>query len=242
MPSTTKLSDDVIAALGQYDTPTICNAIELFEVRPRTSGYMNHRIQSCFPKMPPMVGYAVTTTWRASKPADSVYEMLVRQVETLANLDGPGVMVFEDVDSPSVAATFGEVMCSTYKAAGAAGIITSGAGRDLEQVEALSFPAFTSSTICSHGYCSVIDRDVPVCIGGIEVKPGDLLHGDANGVTNIPHEIADQIPDVCAKFAEAESFVLEYCKGSSFTCEGYEKAFAELHRHVRTIADSIKIS
>ena len=58
-------------------------------------------------------------------------------VETLANLDGPGVMVFEDVDSPSVAATFGEVMCSTYKAAGAAGIITSGAFRSLHSARAI---------------------------------------------------------------------------------------------------------
>ena len=240
MSPTTKLPADVIAALGQYDTPTVCNAIELFEVRPRTVGYMNQSIKCCFPKMPPMVGYALTATFRASKPAGPVYEELAHQVEALIGLGAPGIMVFEDMDSPAVAATFGEVMCSSYKAAGAGGIITSGAGRDLEQVEALGFAAFAGSTICSHGYCSVLERDVPVCIGGIEVRPGDLLHGDANGVTTIPHEIADRIPDVCAKFAEAESNVLDYCKGSSFTRDGYEKASAQLRRQTKAIADSIK--
>ena len=240
MSVTTKLSADVIAALGKYDTPTVCNAIELFEVRPRTAGYMNQEIKCCFPKFPPMVGYALTATFRASKPAGAMYEALAHRVVQLTSLGAPGVMVFEDVDGSPVAATFGEVMCSSYKAAGAAGIITSGAGRDLEQVEALGFCAFTGSTICSHGYCSTIEHDVPVYVGGIEVRPGDLLHGDANGVTTIPHEVADQIPDVCAKFAEAESNVLDYCKGSTFTCEGYEKAAAELRRQMQLIAESIK--
>src|SRR5262249_43502521 len=44
--------------LRKFDTPTICNVVELFELRPRTAGYMSGRIQACFPKLPPMVGYA----------------------------------------------------------------------------------------------------------------------------------------------------------------------------------------
>ncbi len=41
-----------------------------------------------------------------------------------------------NIDEPTISATFGEVMCSTYKAFGAQGIVTSGAGRDIDQVEA----------------------------------------------------------------------------------------------------------
>ncbi|MBI3863583.1 MAG: RraA family protein, partial [Planctomycetia bacterium] len=51
-----KLSADTLAALGRFDTPTVCNAIELFEVRPRNTGFMNAGIKACFPHMPPMVG------------------------------------------------------------------------------------------------------------------------------------------------------------------------------------------
>mgnify|MGYP000355461772 CR=1 FL=1 len=56
------LPASLLEALGRYDTPTICNVIELFEVRPRHTGYLDARIQACYPKLPPMVGYACTAT------------------------------------------------------------------------------------------------------------------------------------------------------------------------------------
>ena len=67
----------------------------------------------------------------------------------MSQLDGPAVVVFQDLDNPAVGATFGEVMCSTYQAFGSAGLITSGGGRDLVQVREIGFPIFTGSTICS---------------------------------------------------------------------------------------------
>src|SRR6266550_2954763 len=51
---------EVLELLRKYDTPTVCNVVELFDVRPRTAGYTDGRIQACFPKLPPMVGYAAT--------------------------------------------------------------------------------------------------------------------------------------------------------------------------------------
>src|SRR5947209_11509532 len=139
---------DVLEKLRAFDTPTVCNVIELFELRPRTAGYLDGRIRACFPRLPPMVGYASTATFRSSAPPRSgnVYAGLSEQVAAFAELPGPAVVVFQDLDDPVAAATFGEVMCSTYKTFGAAGLITSGAGRDLDQVEAMNFPCFTRGT------------------------------------------------------------------------------------------------
>src|ERR1700688_172921 len=127
------LSTADLQLLAQYDTPTISNVIELFEVRPRHSGYMDGRIRACFPEMPPIVGYASTATIRAAVPKaeGTVYTSLDEQVEAFATLPGPPIVVFQDVDDPTLAATFGEIMCATYQAFGAAGLITSGAARDL---------------------------------------------------------------------------------------------------------------
>src|SRR5436190_19297801 len=113
--------------LRKVDTPTICNVVELFDVRPRTAGYMDGRIQACYPKLPPMVGYASTATFRSAAPPRSgnVYSGLADQVASFTELPGPAVVVFQDVDNPVAAATFGEVMCTTYKAFCAAGLITS---------------------------------------------------------------------------------------------------------------------
>ena len=58
-----------LAALAKFDTPTICNTIELFEVRPRTAGYMDGRVRACFPEMAPAVGYAATATMRCAAAA-----------------------------------------------------------------------------------------------------------------------------------------------------------------------------
>src|SRR5919201_4594519 len=140
--------------LRKYDTPTICNVVELFDLYPRNTGYLDGRITACFPKMPPMVGYASTATFRSAfaPRAGNVYSGLAEQVASFAEFPGPVVVVFQDLDDPVASATFGEVMCTTYKAFGAAGLVTSGAGRDLDQVEALAFPCFTSGTMCAHGY------------------------------------------------------------------------------------------
>jgi regulator of RNase E activity RraA len=229
MSQLSALSPDCLAALGRFDTPTVCNAIELFEIRPRNTGFMNSGIKACFPHMPPMVGYAVTSTFRSMSPPRSgdVYASLTQQVETYAQLPGPPVMVYQDLDDPVVSATFGEVMCSVYKGFGARGLITSGAGRDLEQVEKIGFPTFTSGAICAHGYCHTLAINVPVTVGGICIYPGDLIHGDLNGVTTIPHEIASEIPAACDGLAAAEKIVLDYVRGPGVTPAGLTAARQE---------------
>jgi regulator of RNase E activity RraA len=209
-----KITAATLASLARYDTPTICNVIELFDVRQRNTGYMDARIRAAFPEMPPMVGFAATATFRSASPAGAaVYDVLEAQVRQMESLPGSAVVVFQDLDDPPVGATFGEVMCSTYQAFGSVGLITSGGGRDLAQVRALNYPVFTGSTICSHAYCQIADVGSTVRVGGLAVSAGDLLHGDCNGVTNIPLEIAVEVADAAAEFVAAEAHVLDYVKG-----------------------------
>lgn len=205
------ITPEVLEKLRAYDTPTICNVIELFDVRPRTSGYMDARIRACFPEMPPVVGFASTATFRASEAPLSgpdIYGSLNLQVESFAALSGPAIVVFQDLDDPAVAATFGEVMCTTYQTYGSVGLITSGAGRDLDQVRKIGYPVFTNGAICSHGYCHIPDVNVPVRVGGLIVRPDDLLHMDVNGVTNIPKEIAAEVAEACEAYVAAEMATL----------------------------------
>ncbi len=206
----------VLAGLAKFDTPTISNVIELFDVLPRNRGYMDHRIQSAFPQLPPMVGFATTAAFRSDAPpsGSDVYSSLDQQIAHFADLPGPAVVVFQDLDDPPAAATFGEVMCSTYKAFGSVGLITSGAGRDLEQVRAMNYPVFTGSTICSHAYCHILHVGLPVRVGGLVVRTGDLLHGDANGVTSIPTSIAAAVAQIAQEFVDAEKIILDYVNGT----------------------------
>jgi 4-hydroxy-4-methyl-2-oxoglutarate aldolase len=208
------LSKETLAKLAKFDTPSICNVIELFDIRPRNRGYMDGRIKCNFPELPPIVGFACTAAFRSDAPpaGGDAYGSIGAQLDQFAKLPGPAIVVFQDLDDPPAAAVFGEVMCSTYQAFGSAGLVTSGAGRDLEQVRALKYPVFTGSTICSHGYCHMLHLGLPVRVGGLMVNQGDLLHADANGVTNIPLEIAAEVADIGGEFLAAEEVVMKYVK------------------------------
>ena len=144
-----------------------------------------------------------------------------------AEIPGPPVIVFQDLDEPSASATFGEVMCTSYKRFGAQGLITSGTGRDLAQVEALGFPAFTNGASAAHGYCHILTINGPVTCGGMVIYPGDLLHGDLNGVTTIPVEITSEVPEVCREIARAEAIVLDYLKKERVTIAEFNAARKE---------------
>ncbi len=231
------LSSEKLDQLRKFDTPTVCNVIELFNVRPRNVGFMDKRIRACFPELPPMVGYAATATFRsAAAPATGdVYASLHEQVSLFSEVPTPPVVVFQDLDDPPLAATFGEVMSAAYKAFGAAGLITSGAGRDLPQVRALDFPVFTNGTICAHGYCHIPAIHVPVHVGGVTVHPGDLLHGDCNGVTTIPSEIAGEVGEACEQFVAAEAVILDYLKSGQVTLKGMAEAESECHEMIDRI-------
>jgi 4-hydroxy-4-methyl-2-oxoglutarate aldolase len=228
--------------LRQFDTPTICNVVELFDLRPRTAGYMDRRIQACYPKLPPMVGYAATATFRsaAAPCSGNVYSGLAEQVAAFGELPGPPVVVFQDLDCPVVSATFGEVMCTTYKAFGAAGLITSGAARDLDQVASLQFPCFADGVICAHGYCHIIHLNTPVHVGGVMVEPGVLLHGDCNGVTTIPNELASAVAEACPEYMAAEAIVMDYLKAGKVDPKGYAAARQGCKERVDALARKLK--
>jgi regulator of RNase E activity RraA len=225
----TLIDKDTLAKLRTFDTPTICNIIELFEVRPRNTGYMDARIRACFPEMPPFVGFAATAAFRSSGPprGGDAYAGTGDQVERFSELSGPPVVVFQDLDDPAVAATFGEVMCTTYQAFGAVALITSGAGRDLEQVRALGFPVFTAGTISAHGYCHILHVHLPVHVGGLVIYPDDLLHGDLNGVTTIPHDIAVEVSQIGDEFVNAEKVILDTLREGTPSAERLTAARAE---------------
>jgi len=231
------ISSEVLAKLGSFDTPTVCNLVELFEVRPRDTGFMDARIKACFPEMCPVVGFAATATFRSSAPPreGDAYGSTELQVERFGELSGSPIVVFQDLDDPPVGATFGEVMCTTYQAFGAVGLITSGAGRDLEQVRALDFPVFTDGTICAHGYCHILHVHIPVHVGGIVLYPDDLLHGDLNGVTTIPHEIAAELADIGDEYIAAEGIILEALRGRTPSLSVLREALSEAHARMANL-------
>ena len=81
---------------------------------------------------------------------------------------------------------------------------------------------------------------MPVRVGGVWVNPGDLLHGDRNGVTTIPHELAAAVADGCAGLADAEAVVLDYLRAGGVTPDGFAAARAECQRRIQELSARLK--
>lgn len=233
-----------LAKLQKVDSPTIANVIELFDIRSYAAGYSNLTLKAMYPKLPPAVGYAVTATFRAAYPAESgdSYGGMPQLIADAMAVPAPRIVVFQDLDEPPRAATYGEVMVTTFQKFGFSGLITSGAARDIEQVERLQFPCWASSVIVSHGYCRFLDVNVTVTVGGLQVRPGDLLHADANGIVSIPHEIAAAVAELCEPFMQAEEIILQYLRSSQPTVEGYGEAVRKAKQRMAELRERARAS
>ncbi|MEW5978613.1 MAG: RraA family protein [Acidobacteriota bacterium] len=236
------LSDEALRGLTQVDSPTVANVIELFNVRSRAAGYPSGALHAVYPELPPIAGYAVTATFRAAYPAEvgDNYSAMPQLIEEALAVPAPRIVVFQDLDEPSRAATYGEIMVSSFQKFDFSGLITSGAARDILQVKQLQFPCWASSVIVSHGYCRFVDVNVPVNVGGLLVKPGDLLHADANGIINIPHAIAGAVAELSGPYMQAEQIILDYLKSSDVTPEGYSQAVTRSKNRISQLSEEAR--
>ncbi len=233
----------VLNKLRQIDTATICNVIELFEVRPRNRGFMTREIKAAFPDLPPMVGFASTATCRTfTEPPDRDVPNVPDLISRFEELSGPAVIVLQNLDTTGNAANFGDVFSNSFKAFGAVGLVTNGPGRDLEQIERIGFPVFYDGVVCAHGYMHLLDSYLPVQVGGLDVYPNDLLHGDANGVTTIPLEIAADVSDACAEYTAAEAVVIDLAQSGSASLAELREAFGEMARIVADLGKRVRKS
>ena len=117
------LTQEQLDALAQFDTPTICNAIEGFGVRGRTEGFTRPELRMrAAMSDKPMVGYARTGVISARQPAtpahSAVMEAYYRQYE---DFDLPMVAAIQDMDPVPVGSFRGHVHATVHRALGCIG-------------------------------------------------------------------------------------------------------------------------
>jgi 4-hydroxy-4-methyl-2-oxoglutarate aldolase len=208
-------------ALKKITSPSVANAIETFKVRPRNQGQMSSEIRALFPEMGPLVGYAVTAVIRAEpEPLEGHRASTYGWWDYVLSIPAPRVVVVHDLDEPrGQGAQWGEVQANIHKALGCAGVVTDGSVRDLDEVRALGFQFAAAHISVSHAYVHMVDFGLPVKLGGLWVKPGDLVHADQHGVVTIPPEIADRIPEAVAKVEADERKIIDVCKSKDFSAQ-----------------------
>jgi regulator of RNase E activity RraA len=225
------ISPEALEVLRLIPTPAVSNAIETFNVRPRTEGFMGQEVRQIFAGLPPIIGYAVTArTVSAHTPGPNGPASRAdywRYIE--ASDTHPSIAVIEDLDDPpAIGAFFGEVNSNIHRALGCVGAITNSGIRDMDEVEELGFPIWAGSVVVSHAHVHMVDFGTPVRVGGLVVDPGDLLLADRHGVIHIPLEIALDIPEAARRIEVREQTIVRYCQSPDFRADGLADLTARL--------------
>jgi regulator of RNase E activity RraA len=199
-----RLTQAALDALAAWDTPTICNALEIVAPERRALGFNRRPLVAPFPALKPAVGYARTATIRSREPAgrpkDEARKHRIAYYEYIAAEPHPTITVIQDLDGPDIGfgAFWGEVQTHLHQALGSIGTVTDGCVRDLDAMA----PGFV-------------------------VRHNDLLHADRHGAVIIPHDVALKVVDAAKLLARREKILLDAAKRPGFSVADLRQALSE---------------
>lgn len=183
------------------------------------AGLMSASIKSLFPGTK-MAGPALTVRCALGD------NLMLHRGLSLAQ---PGDVLVVDAQSAEVI-TWGELATISARALGVAGVVTNGSVRDLPGLRKMeTFPIFYRTVSAAGASKSKAGSvNVPVAVGGIVVRPGDIIVGDDDGVVVVPPEDAKE---VIARALEREARERELAKAlaegkHTYYIRGYDKALA----------------
>ncbi|MEK0085405.1 RraA family protein [Benzoatithermus flavus] len=217
--------------LRAFDTPTICNALEIVAPERRVTGFTTKPFVCAFPSMPPILGFARTATIRARErpdlPAAELKARRLAYYEYVAGGAGPAIVVVQDLDpEPGFGSFWGEVNTAIHKGLGVAGCITNGSIRDLDMI-ATDFQLLAGSVGPSHAWVHVESFAQEVTVHGMTVRHGDLLHADKHGAVTIPADAVERLPHAIDLVTRREAPIIAAARQPGFSIEKLRVAMAE---------------
>src|SRR5712692_9649821 len=224
-------------ALAAWDTPTICNALEIVAPERRALGFNRRPLVAPFPELKPAVGYARTATIRSREPSgrakDESRRHRIAYYEYVAAEPRPTITVIQDLDGPDIGlgAFWGEVQTHLHQALGCIGTVTDGCVRDLDAM-AKGFVVLAGSVMPSHAHVECVDFGGTVSVHGMIVRHNDLLHADRHGAVIIPHDVAARVDGAARLLARREKVLLDAAKRPGFSVAELRAALsqaAEIH-------------
>lgn len=208
-----------IEYLKKIDTPTISNAIEQLRLRPRSDGFTPLQVRCLFQDFGPMCGYAVTAQVETMTEGNPREERgYVELFEAVEKSPRPAVIAFQEVGGqPDYAVHCGEVMATFFTRLGGIGLVTDCAVRDIAEVRALNFHYFARGAAASHANFRIVRVGVPITVMGLVIRPQDILHGDMNGLIQVPKEAIEGLPAAIESVRTRERRLMDMTKDPNFT-------------------------
>lgn len=186
----TRLSHSELLQLKRWNTPTIYNGWEqITQHNPARNAFNIEETRDFMPQMGPMIGYAVTVIIEPSNPdhRKTNPKAAAQYRDYVASIDGPKIVVIQDLDKPQVLGSFwGEVNANVHVALGCVGTIVDGAVRDLDEMTAAGFKALARRLCVGHAFSTPVRWGESVEVFGTRIEPGQLIHADKHGFMAIP--------------------------------------------------------
>jgi regulator of RNase E activity RraA len=212
-----------LSVLRKYNTPTVANAIELFELRPRNAGFVPPGLLCLSPGALPVAGFAATCMVSSVAPESLGRVEIFDYWKHLESIPAPRISVVQDLDpAPGPGSFWGEVNANIHLALGCVATLTNGGVRDVDEMRAAGFQALFGHLCVSHAYIHPVGFGEPAEIGGVRITPGDLLQIDQHGALLIPLETLPQLEAAVQEIERRERPVIDYCRGGQATRDRIE--------------------
>jgi regulator of RNase E activity RraA len=213
-------------ALAQWDTPTICNGLELLVPERRAIGFTTEPVVAADRALKPIVGLARVGMIRAREAPRGEVASTLDWYDYVAAADLPTVVVLQDLDDrPGYGAFWGEVHSTVHKALGALGCVTNGSFRDCDML-APGFQILGGRIGPSHAHVHMVAFGRAVDVLGMVAAHDDVIHADYHGAVVIPAEAVRRLPEAIALVSRRERVILDLCADPGFTPARLREAVA----------------
>lgn len=132
-------------------------------------------------------GYALTIL-QTRRQAPPNGKSLATHGDIIDRETRPGDLIVIDTRGMAHASTGGGLQAFIAQSRGAAGYLTNGCVRDASEIAQLDFPLCCAgvSPVKSGLDFETVGFNLPVCLGGVTIFPGDLVVMDDSGVLTVP--------------------------------------------------------
>ena len=210
-------TQDDLDALAVWDTPTICNGLELVVPERRAIGFTTAPMVAAVPEGKPIVGLARVGFIRAKEAPRSKVADRLDWYDYVAEAAFPTIVMLQDLDDePGYGAWWGEVHSAVHKALGALGCVTNGSFRDTAML-APGFQIVGGKVGPSHAHVHMVSFGQPVNVFGLCCAHDDVIHADAHGAVVIPADAVKRLPAAIDLIARREKVILDICADPGFT-------------------------
>jgi regulator of RNase E activity RraA len=214
-------------ALRAWDTPTICNGLEIVAPERRAIGFTVESMVCVDRKLPPTVGLARTGMIRAKEPPRGPVPSREDWYEYVEAKGLPTVVVIQDIDDrPGYGAFWGEVQTTVHAGLGVHGCVTNGSFRDIDML-APGFQIVGGRIGPSHAHVHMLRMKCDVTIFGMLVGHDDVVHADVHGAVVIPAGAVRALPKAIDLISRREKVILDRARAHGFDARAMRDALRE---------------